>query len=742
MKVEKRDGRIVDFNSNKILCALKRCFDEVGQDSESIIEELSSKISNEILKSTKDISTVEEIQDIVENNLIEHNLKKEAKSYILYRNKRTQQRNLKNNLTKVLDEVINVKATHNDLKRENANINADTSMGTMLKIGSEASKDYSLTHLIKPKFAKEHVNGDIHIHDLDFYPITMNCMQIPLGKLLKNGFNTGHGNIRQPNSITSASALACIILQANQNEMYGGQSFPCWEYDLSLYVAKSLINHLIEYLEETYPRDNFRELLSQKYINGLFEQHKTLMCDEVKTSIFNKIKNIIAKRELDDIVFAHCVYKKFFDLAIKKTDKETHNAMQAVIHNLNTMQSRAGAQVPFSSLNYGTGTTWEERLIIRSILEETDKGLGHGETPIFPVQIFKLKDGINTKKGDPNFDLFELACKVSAKRLFPNFTFIDSPYNLQYYKDGKPESEVAIMGCRTRVAGNVDKDNEVFPGRGNIFFTTINLPRLGIAANKNIDKFFELFDEKITDCFEQLQDRFDFISKKHVYNYPFLMGEHVYLGSENLEWEDEIGEVLKHGSMSVGFIGLAECLVSLTGHHHGEDENSRELGIKIVKHLRERCDNYSIQTNMNWSCFATPAEGLSGRFVKIDKQIYGEIKGVTDRPYYTNSFHVPVYYDISMFDKIRIEAPYHDLCNAGAISYVEVDGDLTKNTAAFEQIVLFAKENNLGYFSINHPVDRCPVCGFTGVIHDECPKCGFTEKDGVSEEKLKELHLI
>lgn len=414
--------------------------------------------------------------------------------------------------------------------------------------------------------------------------------------------------------------------------------------------------------------------------------------------------------------------------------------MEGFIHNLNTMHSRAGAQVPFSSINYGTDTSWEGRLAIEQLLLATEAGLGHGETPIFPIQIFRVKEGVNYNPDDPNYDLFKLAMKVSAKRLFPNFAFIDAPFNLQYYKPGHPETEVAYMGCRTRVMGNVyDSSREIAPGRGNLSFTSINLPRLGIESKGDYLTFFKLLDKMLDATMQQLLDRYKIQASRVVRNFPFLMGEGVWMDSDGLSPDDTVGEVLKHGTLSIGFCGLAECLVALTGHHHGEDEASQELGLKIVKYIRNYCDEKSKQFGMNVTCLATPAESLAGRLLRADRKEFGIIKGVTDRDYYTNSFHVPVYYHLPALKKIDIEAPYHALTNAGHISYVELGGDPTKNLVAFERVVRHMKEAGIGYGSINHPVDRDPVCGYNGIINDTCPCCGRSEADGVPFERIRRI---
>lgn len=625
---------------------------------------------------------------------------------------------------KIISDLLSLEAKESDTKRENANIDSNAPMGIMLQFGSEVSKKYCLDNIIKHEQAEAHINGTMHIHDLNFYPITFNCCQIPAGKLLHSGFSTGHGYIREPNSIQTASALMCIILQANQNEMFGGQAIPTFEYDLAPYVVKSFIK-------------NYLNLLDYEDCSKFKENVKTQI-----EEVYNKFGTLGGKNfyfsDANPAVVE--IGERISKEAWKLTIQDTYQGMEAIIHNLNTMQSRAGAQVPFSSINYGTGTTFEQRLIIKSVLEATEKGLGNGETPIFPVQVFKCKDGVNTKQGDPNYDLFQLACKTSALRLFPNFSFLDSPYNLQYYKEGHPETELAVMGCRTRVMGNIhDKDKEIPVGRGNIAFTTINLPRLGIISKGDLKVFYAELDKVLTLSYENLLDRFNLLKTKHAYNFPFLLGEDVWMGSESLYNDDTIEEVLKHGSLSIGFIGLAECLVALIGKHHGESEEAQELGLSIISYMRKFCDDRAKETNLNFSLFATPAEGLSGRFVKIDRKKYGEIKGVTDRDYYTNSSHVPVYFDISAAKKITIEAPYHELCNAGHICYVEVNGDISKNIKAFESIILHMKNSKCTYGSINHPVDFCPVCGYVGIIQDTCPKCGRKDEEGVT---IEHLHTI
>lgn len=590
----------------------------------------------------------------------------------------------------IFDSITVLQAKDSDLKRDNANINGDSPMGAMLQYGANSAKEYNLSYLVKPAISDLHRSGWLHIHDLDFYAWTTTCTQIELRKLFKDGFNTGHGHLRAPKSIGSYAALAAIAIQSNQNDQHGGQSVVDFDYAMAEGVRYTFNKHKIDGLK-----------------------------------IYNSL-NVNWSDEDRDIWIG--------DYAYHKTIRDTYQAMEGFIHNLNTMHSRAGAQVPFSSINYGTDTSWEGRLAIEQLLLATEAGLGQGETPIFPIQIFRVKEGVNYNPEDPNYDLFKLAMKVSAKRLFPNFAFIDAPFNLQYYKPGHPESEVAYMGCRTRVMGNVyDPTREVAPGRGNLSFTSINLPRLGIVADGNVNQFFKLLDGMLDTTMQQLLDRYEIQASRIARNFPFLMGEGVWMDSESLGPDDKVGEVLKHGTLSIGFCGLAECLVALIGKHPGESEEAQELGLKIVSYIRNYCDRKSKELGMNVTCLATPAESLAGRLLRADKKEFGVIEGITDREYYTNSFHVPVYYQLPAIKKIDIEAPYHALTNAGHISYVELDGDPTKNLAAFERIVRHMKEAGIGYGSINHPVDRDPLCGYNGIINDVCPCCGRTETVEIKE---------
>ncbi len=742
--IVKRDGRKVTFNQQKIANAIKKAIvsvhpdDGVTPQDEELVTILTAEVVAAIESEVATTPTVEHTQDLIERILIKHDLADEAKNFILYRQQRTNVRTYNAELTQVYRDLTFKSTADMDLKRENANIDANAPMGLMLRFGSEGSKDFVKRYVLKPEHALAHTNGAIHIHDLDFYLLTINCCQISLKNLFQRGFSTGHGFLREPRSIQSASALCCIAIQSNQNDMHGGQSIPMFEYDLAPYVAISYHKHLSKTLCIVLRNDDIPLKGLKQLCRTLYEKNNSVLCDASQEELKSCVQKIMA--EYSDGKFAQDNTDYVLNEAYKLTERETYQAMEAVIHNLNSMQSRAGAQVPFSSINYGTGTTPEQRMIMKNVLLATDAGLGGGETPIFPVQIFKVKDGINTKEGEPNYDLFRLACKVSAKRLFPNFSFLDAPYNMQYYKPGYPETEVAVMGCRTRVfANDYDKTKQIIPGRGNLSFTTVNLPRLGIEAHGSISKFYDSLDKVVNLIFDQLLDRFNIIADKHVYNYPFLMGQGVWIDSERLNWDDKISDVIKNGSLSVGFIGLAETLVALIGKHHGESEEALKLGLEIIGHMRELTDKKTAQSGLNFSLFSTPAEGLSGRFVKIDRGLYGSIEGITDRDYYTNSFHVPVYYNISAADKIRIEGHFHALCNAGAISYVEMDGDLTRNVDAFEKVILYMRDCGIGYGSINHPVDRCPVCGYVGVINDICPKCGRKDGEGVTIERLSKL---
>lgn len=730
--ITKRDGRQVFFDINKIASAMEKAFAAtVGAKEYSVCLRLAQEVSDTFEEKGIAAPTVEQIQDSVERVLIDHGYVRTAKAYILYRAERTRVRNMNDRLMKTFEDITYKDATDSDIKRENANIDGNTAMGSMLKYGSEGAKHFYESYVLNPKHSDAHRNGDIHIHDLDFYTLTTTCCQIDLLKLFKDGFSTGHGVLREPNDIASYASLACIAIQSNQNDQHGGQSIGNFDYGLAPGVRKTYIKRY---------RSNLASLIEVMDCPAHAEKAKEVYHVLEKQDLFPNLDQCPAYHEAERKLMLEAgvpedIFTKAQAFSVKKsteeTDKATYQAMEALLHNLNTMHSRAGAQTPFSSINYGMDTSTEGRMIMKNILLVTEAGLGNGETAIFPIQIFRVKEGINFNPGEPNYDLFKLACRVSAKRLFPNFSFQDAPFNIKYYKEGHPETEIAYMGCRTRVIGNVnDPEREITLGRGNLSFTSINLPRIAILANKNIDWFFTELDRKIDLVTDQLMERFEIQAKKKVHNYPFLMGEGVWIDSEKLNYDDEVREVLKHGTLSVGFIGLAEALKALIGVHHGESEVAQNLGLDIIGHMRKRMDDLSEKTHMNFTLLATPAEGLSGRFVRMDRERFGAIEGVTDREYYTNSFHVPVYYPISAYKKIQLEAPYHALTNAGHITYIELDGDPSTNLDAFEKVIRYMKSQGIGYGSINHPVDRDPICGYNGIIGDTCPKCGRSETDG------------
>ena len=739
--IKKRDGRQVPFNIEKIASAIYKAAQVVGGndygEAMKLADEVCQQLSVSIIGRNP---SVEEVQDMVEKVLIEGGHSKTAKAYILYRAERTRAREMDSKLMKIYEDLTFKSAGECDIKRENANIDGDTAMGTMLKYGSEGAKQFNEIYVLDPAHSHAHINGDIHIHDLDFLTLTTTCCQIDLLKLFHGGFSTGHGFLREPNDIASYAALACIAIQSNQNDQHGGQSVPNFDYAMAEGVKKTFRRMYTanlakaicfsrgstDFAEETEKLKNAAKEIGETY--GLYPK----LMDNFDYKA--KEWELLARDYGDNFSALQDSAEK---LAEAETDRATYQAMEALIHNLNTMNSRAGAQNPFSSINYGTDTSPEGRMVTRNVLLAEERGLGNGETPIFPIQIFKVKEGINYNENDPNYDLFKLAIRVSAKRMFPNFSFIDAPFNLQYYKDGYYNTEIAYMGCRTRVIGNAyDPSREIVTGRGNLSFTTINLPRLGIEARGNIQKFYHDLDEMMDLVIAQLTARLKIQSSKKVKNYPFLMGQGVWIDSEKLSEDGSIAEILKHGSLTTGFIALAECLKALIGAHQGESEEAQKLGLEIVSHMRERVDAESRRTGLNYTLIATPAEGLSGRFIKIDKNKYGEIEGVTDKDYYTNSFHIPVYFNISAFKKLRLEAPYHALTNGGHISYVEMDGDPLKNLDAFEQIVRYMKEEGIGYGAINHPIDRDPCCGFTGIIDDECPVC-HRHEDEVRFERFR-----
>ncbi len=744
LKVAKRNNKKVDFKEEKIAIAIKKGFNSVQNEEydEGDINKVFLCVINEIEKNYSDKKTIkiEEVQDIVEKQLLKNDYDDVYQSYSDYRERRKEARELfsskQNQLLKVLESLTLKEAFEADEKRENANVDGNSSMGTMLQYGSTVSREIAKAYLINNRFTQAHEEGAIHIHDMDFLPMgTTTCCQIDLKDLFSRGFNTGHGFLRTPNSIGSYGALAAIVIQANQNEHHGGQSIPAFDYYLAPGVLKTFRKQFKQNLYDFLEVNGFLSFLNFTSIEKDITKLNSIDVD------LNSFSDYWKEEEQVERLFI-----KAYDKALQKTDRETFQTMEAFVHNLNTMHSRAGAQVPFSSINFGTDTSSEGRMVIKNYLLAADKGLGKGETPIWPISIFKLKAGISYKPEDPNYDLFKLACKVSAKRLFPNFSFLDAPFNAQYYKEGDYNTEVVYMGCRTRVIGNVAyPDKEVVTGRGNLSFTSINLPRIalkhGMLDNQKTDLkgFFTDLTYIMDLVRDQLLERFEIQCNKKINNFPFLLGQGVWIDSKKLKPKDKIKKVLRHGTLSIGFIGLAECLTALVGCHHGKSKKAQELGVKIVKFMREKCDEYAKEYKLNFTLIATPAEGLSGRFINIDKTIYGKVLGITDKDYYTNSFHIPVSFPISIEQKIKLEASYHQFTNAGHITYVEVDGDTTNNVEAFEKIIRLMGEAGIGFGAINHPIDRDTVCGYNGVIGDICPSCERSEGDGPNFERIRRI---
>ena len=740
----KRDGRVVLYDQNKIAAAILKSL-EVSHEGDAAD---AARIANDVQRELEsqfasEAPNIEAIQDAVECQLMNHGFIAAAKAYILYRANRTRAREANTSLMRTINEIASIDARASDMKRDNANIDGNTAMGSMLQIGAAGAKAYNEIYLLRPEHAEAYRQGDIHIHDFDFYSLTTTCCQIDIQKLFRGGFSTGHGYLREPQSIQSYAALAAIAIQSNQNDQHGGQSIPNFDYGMAEGVAKTYrkayVRLLTEALEDRLDLEDEKEA-----IQAIVEGAETVCGETARLENGEALDRLVAEgisaryqlaSENADRLIARARKR-----AYQRTDRDTYQSMEGFVHNLNTMHSRAGAQTPFSSINYGTDTSPEGRMVIRNILLALDAGLGHGETCIFPIHIFKVKEGVNYNESDPNYDLFHLSCKVSSKRLFPNYTFLDAPFNLQYYVPGRPETEVATMGCRTRVMGNVyDPERQIAYSRGNLSFTSLNLPRLAIESQGDEKLFYEKLEAMLELVAQQLLDRFEIQANKRIYNFPFLMGQGVWLDSENLSNQDDLREVLKHGTLSIGFIGLAETLTSLYGRHHGVDEDMQKKGLEIVGFMRDFCDKKSQAMKMNFTLLATPAEGLSGRFIRMDQKRFGRIPGVTDREYYTNSFHIPVWHEISIYDKIRLEAPYHALCNAGHISYVELDGDTARNVEAFEAVVRCMHDHGIGYGSINHPVDRDPICGYVGIIGDVCPRCGRREGEEISPERVEEL---
>ena len=665
--VVKRDGREVKFNSQKISNAIKKASNEIGEKlKESQVLECTQKVINYIECEKKEKISVEEVQNLVEKALVESGYKNIQRAYSSYRKERTRVREIKSDLMKVINKI------GIETDRDNANVGNNFS-SKLLRIASESNKWHNLYNM--PKYlAKAHEIGEVYFHDLDSYNLTINCLHIPTGEILKKGFNTGYGTIKPPKRIETAAELSCILLQSTQNDMFGGQSHPDFDNDMA------------EFIEPT--REEIRKELKSYGIEG------------------EKLESLIEE----------------------KLNDRVHQAMQGVVYNLNTMHSRAGSQVPFSSINLGIPNSKDAALVCEVFLQEYCKGLGKGEQPIFPNIIVRVKQGVNREPEDPYYYLYKLACEVASKRMNPTFMNIDADFNKEFYDKGYMP---ATMGCRTYLMKNINGEPGC-KGRGNIAPITINLPRIGIEANNDIDKFFEILQERLVLAKEALLHRYSVLKNLKVKDLPFVAGQGLMKGSENLSSDDSIEPVLKQGTWGIGFIGLAEALIALIGEHHGESQRARELGLRIVSFIRQYTDKLIEETRLNWSCYATPAEGLSGKFIKHDKRIYGIIKGVTDKDYYTNSFHIPVSYSISIKDKIEIEAPYHKLCNAGHISYIEVDD--SPSPEVIMDIINYAYKNtNISYIGVNFHIRYCKDCGESLTSNEsKCPKCNSRDIQGIS----------
>ena len=702
LTVVKRDGRVVGFNEEKIQAAIRKAMihTEKGED-----EQLVARISTRVAARGKEQMGVEEIQDQVERELMKSSRKDVAREYISYRNKRSVARKAKTR--DIFMSIVNAKK--NDITRENANMNADTPAGMMMKFASETTKPFVDDYLLSEdaRLAVEH--NYLHIHDKDYYPTkSLTCVQHPLDVILRNGFTAGHGSSRPAKRIETAAVLACISLETCQNEMHGGQAIPAFDFYLAPYVRYT-------YEEEV------RSL----------EQFEGRSLDDLRTA---EIKDYL-EAPLDGLDGD----ERLRQFAINKTVGRVHQAMEAFIHNMNTIHSRGGNQVVFSSINYGTDTSAEGRCVMREILKSTYQGVGDGETAIFPIQIWKKKRGVNYLPEDPNYDLYKLACKVTARRFFPNFLNLDATFNQnENWRADDPDRarwEIATMGCRTRVFEN-RFGPKTSVGRGNLSFSTINIVKLAIECmgiedqQERVDKFFEKLDERLDVAAHQLDDRLQFQATALAKQFPMLM-KYLWIGAEQLKPEDTIERVINQGTLGIGFIGLAECLVALTGHHHGESEEAQKLGLRIVTHMRDRANEFSEKYHHNYSILATPAEGLSGKFTKRDRKEFGILPGITDCEYYTNSNHVPVYYKCSALHKAEVEAPYHDLTRGGHIFYVEVDGDATHNPSAIMRVVDMMDRFNMGYGSVNHNRNRCMKCGYENADPnmEVCPKCGSTDID-------------
>lgn len=706
MTVQKRDGRKVKFDKDKIKIAVLKAFIDVDGEETVYAKEKARDIANYIESLNKSM-TVEEIQDQVEERLMASNRKDVARKYIIYRNERNKIR--KSKTYAVFNSIVNTES--NDVTKENANMNAETPAGMMMKFASETTKAYTDDELISDEAREAVDNNYIHIHDKDYYPTkSLTCLQHPLDRILNNGFRAGHGSSRPAKRIETASIIGCISMETVQNEMHGGQAIPAFDYYLAPYVRKT-------YIEEV-----------EKLIEFTGIDYTYLFDEEIEDYVKRPLKTLTNRDRVKQ-------------QAINKTVSRVHQSMEAFIHNMNTIHSRGGNQVVFSSINYGTDTSAEGRCIIREILNSTYDGVGNGETPIFPIQIWKLKKGLSAEKGDRNYDLLELACKVTARRFFPNFINLDAPFNVNnlWNENGSEryKYECATMGCRTRVFENRHGEKSSI-GRGNLSFTTINIVKLALECmdiendEKRINTFYKKLDKYTDIAVRQLYDRYCFQKTALKSQFPLLMAG-LWNYSERLQKSDRVGDLLKQGTLGVGFIGLAECLIALTGKHHGESEESQKLGVEIITHLRDRAKMWADEYDLNYSVLATPAEGLSGKFTKKDRKDFGVIEHITDKDYYTNSNHIPVWYHCTIKHKAEVESPYHELTLGGHIFYVELDGDATHNPEAVMQVVKIIRDNNIGYGSINHLRNRCLDCGWESAIRDlkQCLECGSENIDTI-----------
>lgn len=706
MTVQKRDGRKVEFDKEKIKIAVLKAFIDVDSEETAYAKEKARDIANYVESLNKNM-TVEEIQDQVEERLMASNRKDVARKYIIYRNERNKIR--KSKTYAVFNSIVNTES--NDVTKENANMNAETPAGMMMKFASETTKAYTDDELISDEAREAVDNNYIHIHDKDYYPTkSLTCLQHPLDRILNNGFRAGHGSSRPAKRIETASIIGCISMETVQNEMHGGQAIPAFDYYLAPYVRKT-------YIEEV-----------EKLVEFTGIDYTYLFDEEIEDYVKRPLKTLTGRDRVKQ-------------QAINKTVSRVHQSMEAFIHNMNTIHSRGGNQVVFSSINYGTDTSAEGRCIIREILNSTYDGVGNGETPIFPIQIWKLKKGLSAEKGDRNYDLLELACKVTARRFFPNFINLDVPFNANnLWNENDSERykyECATMGCRTRVFENRHGEKSSI-GRGNLSFTTINIVKLALECmdiendKKRINTFYKKLDKYTDIAIRQLYDRYCFQKTALKSQFPLLMAG-LWNDSEKLQKSDRVGDLLKQGTLGVGFIGLAECLIALTGKHHGESEESQKLGVEIITHLRDRVKMWADEYDLNYSVLATPAEGLSGKFTKKDRKDFGVIEHITDKDYYTNSNHIPVWYHCTIKHKAEVESPYHELTLGGHIFYVELDGDATHNPEAVMQVVKIIRDNNIGYGSINHLRNRCLDCGWESAIRDlkQCLECGSENIDTI-----------